>query len=148
MVSDFCPEERQNSHDNVFTGLLVGTEEPSLVAGYLAAHDFSPHTRRAIRNDLRKFVRWFNAANREPFTGATGHAAGRDRFSESPASGPTTSRCQCQSSLGLAAALLRLAGTKRSRRHEPCQASERTSPAAAIAKRLGSGRSAPAAAGD
>jgi site-specific recombinase XerD len=67
MVSDFRPEERQNSHDNVFSGLLVGTEEPSLAAGYLAAHDFSPHTRRAIRNDLRKFVRWFNAANREAF---------------------------------------------------------------------------------
>ena len=38
------------------------------MAGYLAGHDFSPHTRMAIRNDLRKFVRWFTEANREPFT--------------------------------------------------------------------------------
>ena len=68
MVSDLRPEERQNSHDNVFDGLRVGAEEASLVAGYLAAHDFSPHTRRAIANDLRKFVRWFTQANGEAFT--------------------------------------------------------------------------------
>ena len=60
MMSNSCPEDRQNSHDNVFEGLLVGAEEASLVAGYLAAHDFSPHTRKAIRNDLRKFARWFS----------------------------------------------------------------------------------------
>jgi len=47
---------------------LVGKDEPSLVSSYVAAHDFSHHTRRAIRNDLRKFARWFNQANREPFT--------------------------------------------------------------------------------
>ena len=40
----------------------------NLAAGYLAGHDFSPHTQRAIRNDLRKFARWFGNANREPFT--------------------------------------------------------------------------------
>jgi len=67
MVSDFRPDERRNSHDNVFEGLLVGAEEASLVAGYLTAHDFSPHTRRAIKNDLRKFARWFTEANLEPF---------------------------------------------------------------------------------
>lgn len=68
MVSDSRPEERRNSHDNVFERLHVGTEEASLVAGYLVGHDFSPHTCRAIKNDLRKFVRWFNEVNREPFT--------------------------------------------------------------------------------
>src|SRR4029079_6632433 len=67
MVSDWGPQARENSHDNVFKGLLVGPEESSLVASYLAAHDFSPHTQRAIANDLRKFVRWFNTANREAF---------------------------------------------------------------------------------
>lgn len=54
-------------NDNVFEGLHVGTEESSLVASYLAAHDFAEHTRKAIRSDLRKFARWFNEANREPF---------------------------------------------------------------------------------
>ncbi len=68
MVSNSSPEERQNSHDNVFDGLHVGAEESSLVAAYLAAHDFSDHTRKAIRNDVRKFARWFCQANREPFT--------------------------------------------------------------------------------
>ena len=67
MVSNSSPEERRNSHDNVFEGLHVGAEEQSLVAGYLAGHDFSPHTCRAIRNDLRKFARWFVEANREAF---------------------------------------------------------------------------------
>ena len=37
------------------------------MAGYFAAHDFSVHTRRAIRNDLRKFVRLFNQVNGEAF---------------------------------------------------------------------------------
>lgn len=35
------------------------------LAGYFAAHDFSPHTRRAVASDLRKFAAWFNHANRE-----------------------------------------------------------------------------------
>jgi site-specific recombinase XerD len=66
-MSNSSPEERRNPHDNVFEGLHVGTEESSFLAGYLAAHDFSDHTRRAIRTDLRKFARWFSEANREPF---------------------------------------------------------------------------------
>jgi integrase/recombinase XerC len=68
MVSNSSPQGSQNPHDNVFDGLYVGTEEASLVAGYLAANDFSVHTVRAIGNDLRKFARWFSHANREPFT--------------------------------------------------------------------------------
>jgi integrase/recombinase XerC len=66
-MSNSRPERRQNWDDNVFAGLNVGAEEPSLVAAYLMGHDFSDHTRRAIRNDLRKFGRWFTEANREPF---------------------------------------------------------------------------------
>lgn len=38
------------------------------MADYLAGHDFSEHTCRAIKNDLRKFARWFTEANRESFT--------------------------------------------------------------------------------
>jgi hypothetical protein len=66
-MSNLRPEGRQDRHDNVFDGLTVGTDEASLVVAYLAVHDFSEHTRRAIRNDLRKFARWFSQANREPF---------------------------------------------------------------------------------
>ena len=67
MVSNFRPEDRQNWGDNVFEGLSVGPEENRLVSTYLAAHDLAPNTRRAIRNDLRKFAGWFSHANREPF---------------------------------------------------------------------------------
>ncbi len=38
------------------------------MAGYLAGHDFSDHTRRVIRNDLRKLAGWFTQVNREAFT--------------------------------------------------------------------------------
>jgi len=43
------------------------TDLPTLVDDFLQAHDFSPHTDRAIRADLAKFARWFVAANGERF---------------------------------------------------------------------------------
>ena len=67
-MSNSRPDDRQNWDDNVFRGLHVGAGEASLLAGYLAGHDFSDHTRRAIRNDLRKLAGWFTQANREEFT--------------------------------------------------------------------------------
>lgn len=57
----------QNSGDNVFEGLSVGTDEAALVSDYLGAHDLAPNSRRAIVNDLRKFVVWFSGVNAEPF---------------------------------------------------------------------------------
>lgn len=67
MVSKSRPEDRQNWGDNVFEGLSVGPEENGLVIAYLGSHDLAPNSRRAIRNDLRKFAGWFSHANREPF---------------------------------------------------------------------------------
>jgi site-specific recombinase XerD len=67
-MSDFRPEERQNTNDNVFAGLSVGNDEPGLVAAYLTQHDFSSHTRKAVVSDLRKFACWFSESNKEPFT--------------------------------------------------------------------------------
>lgn len=67
-MSDFRPEDRRNSHDNVFRGLLVGEKVADLLVVYLDRNDFSTHTRRAICNDLRKFIRWYTEANREAFT--------------------------------------------------------------------------------
>ena len=67
-MSNFRPESSQNRGDNVFEGLFVGPEENGLVMTYLATHDFASNTRRAIRNDLRKFAGWFSQANQEPFT--------------------------------------------------------------------------------
>jgi site-specific recombinase XerD len=68
IMSNFSQQGRQNSLDNVFAGLRVGAEEASFVTAYFDSHDFSLHTRRAIRNDLRKFVHWFASANGEAFT--------------------------------------------------------------------------------
>ncbi len=67
MVSDFRSQDRQNSGGKVFEGLPVGKKEPALFAEYLAAHDLAPETRRAVANDLKKFVRWFAEANGERF---------------------------------------------------------------------------------
>jgi site-specific recombinase XerD len=55
----------KNSGDNVFSGLLVETEEGVLFGQFLAAHDFSKDTRRAFSQDVRKFARWFSTANNE-----------------------------------------------------------------------------------
>ena len=38
-----------------------------LVDDFLAAHDYSLHTDKAIRSDLSKFTRWFVSANDERF---------------------------------------------------------------------------------
>lgn len=58
----------QNSGDNVFQDVPVGPEQACLVDAYIAGHDFSIHTQKAIRSDVHKFARWFTAANREPFS--------------------------------------------------------------------------------
>jgi integrase/recombinase XerC len=58
---------RQNSGDNVFTGLSAGKKEGPLFVRFVDDHDFSPNTRRAMAQDARKFVRWFNESNQEPF---------------------------------------------------------------------------------
>ena len=43
------------------------TSLPTSVHEFLTAHDFSPHTRRAFKSDLAKFVKWFETANGERF---------------------------------------------------------------------------------
>ena len=58
----------QNSGDSVFGTIPVGPEQASLVDEYFASRDFSPHTRKALLHDLRKFAGWFAGANHEPFT--------------------------------------------------------------------------------
>ena len=66
-MSDDRRKGRQNSGDNVFAGLSVGPEEASLFDRFLADHDFSANTDRAMAQDERKFVRWFTESNQEPF---------------------------------------------------------------------------------
>lgn len=58
----------KNSGDNVFGSIPVGTDEPSLLGRFLTEHDLAVNTRKAVIRDMRKFARWFSAANQEPFT--------------------------------------------------------------------------------
>jgi integrase/recombinase XerC len=66
----------KNCGDNVFDGIPVGVDEPSLFGNFLAAHDLADHSRRAFANDIKKFARWFHTSNGEPF--AVGRVTTRD----------------------------------------------------------------------
>jgi site-specific recombinase XerD len=68
MLSNSRQQRRQNPADNVFASIPVGKQEGRHFAAFLDAHDFSKNTRRALIQDVRKFARWFSAANKEPFT--------------------------------------------------------------------------------
>ena len=57
----------KNSGDNGFDGISVGKNEASHLGQFLDSHDFAENTRKAIVQDVRKFARWFSAANSEPF---------------------------------------------------------------------------------
>jgi site-specific recombinase XerD len=65
--SDLAPQPMQNSGDNVFDGVSARPEEAGRLLRFLEGHDFSPHTRRAVTSDLRKFAAWFTGSNHEPF---------------------------------------------------------------------------------
>jgi len=66
----------KNCGDNVFDGIPVGVDEPSLFGNFLAAHDLADHSRRAFANDIKKFARWFHTSNGERF--AVGRVTTRD----------------------------------------------------------------------
>jgi site-specific recombinase XerD len=68
MVSNNTDRKRCYRGDKVFDGLRVGEAEEGLASSFIHGHDLSPHTRRAMRSDLRKFARWFVESNREVFT--------------------------------------------------------------------------------
>lgn len=67
MLSNLRPEDSQNRGDNVFDGISVGKEEPTLFSAFLDDHDFSSNSRRAFTQDVRKFALWFSTANNERF---------------------------------------------------------------------------------
>jgi integrase/recombinase XerC len=54
------------SGDNVFDGIPVGPDEATLFRQFLAAHDFSANSRKAVAQDVRKLAGWFGNANHEP----------------------------------------------------------------------------------
>jgi len=61
------PQDRHNSADNVFDGIPVSDGEASVFIEFLDSHDLAANSRKAMRQDVRKFARWFVSANHEPF---------------------------------------------------------------------------------
>jgi integrase/recombinase XerC len=66
-VSNLRPQDSQNSGDNVFDGIPVSDGEASLFVTFLDSHDLAANSRKAFRQDMRKFARWFVSANHESF---------------------------------------------------------------------------------
>jgi len=58
----------RNSADNVFDGISTGKKEERLFGQFLDEHDFASDTRKAFKQDVRKFAKWFSTVNHEPFT--------------------------------------------------------------------------------
>lgn len=59
----------KNWGDKVFDPTLsVDPDEHSNYCRFLVDNDFQSDTRKAHINDMRKFIRWFSNANREPFS--------------------------------------------------------------------------------
>lgn len=61
------PEDRRFWSDKAFNGVGSGEREPVLFLDFLESHDFRPNTLRAMANDLRRFMLWFNQRNGEAF---------------------------------------------------------------------------------
>lgn len=57
----------KNSDDNVFAGLSAAPGQAALLERFLGHVEQSVHTRRAVINDVRKFVAWFADVNQEQF---------------------------------------------------------------------------------
>ena len=57
----------KNRGDNVSDPPPLGGGEAALVSVFLTGNDFSPNTRRAFAQDLKKLTDWFTLANQEPF---------------------------------------------------------------------------------
>ena len=43
------------------------TELTACIDDFLDSNDFSPHTHKALKSDLAKFIKWFESANGERF---------------------------------------------------------------------------------
>ena len=108
-MSNFRKQSRQNSGDNVFKGIPVGKEEPTLFATFLDSNDFTANSRRAFIQDARKFATWFSSANKERFV--VGRVTTRDvsDFRDHLRERTRPSGCHGQSVPGDGAAVFRLA---------------------------------------
>ena len=67
MLSNSYSQDSENSGDNVFEGIPVGSGEDVLFRSFISAHDFADNTVKAIIFDMRKFAHYFFGVNNEPY---------------------------------------------------------------------------------
>ena len=138
IMCDSWSQGRENWFDKVFKGLPVGADEAGLFARFLDAHDFAPNSRRAMSQDMRKFVRWFTAVNAEPFRAARGDHEGRHRLQDPSSAKPGAGGGDGQQGVGDPSPLLRLARGRGPCPRQPGQAGEGTSQGSPCAEGAGS----------
>ncbi len=66
-MSNLKPEDHKNSEHNVFRDISIRTKEEELVCQFIDMLDVSPNTIQALILDIRKFAKWFNTVNQEPW---------------------------------------------------------------------------------
>ena len=60
-------QDSNNSEHNVFRGINITPKQEMIFSEFIECQDISEHTRQAIIMDIRKFAKWFNTANAEPW---------------------------------------------------------------------------------
>ncbi|MCK4887740.1 MAG: tyrosine-type recombinase/integrase [Planctomycetes bacterium] len=67
MLSNSNAQDGKNSIDNVFKDISCKKSESLYFQRFVESNDFSSHTIRAMKFDIRKFAKYFTEANKEPF---------------------------------------------------------------------------------
>ena len=67
MMSNFSSQSNKNYEHNVFRGINIRPNQEELFCQFIDMLDVSPHTIQALIMDIRKFAKWFTAANAEPW---------------------------------------------------------------------------------
>jgi integrase/recombinase XerC len=66
-MTNFNSQSNKNSEHNVFRGINIIPKQEELFCQFIDMLDVSGHTINALILDIRKFAKWFTAANCEPW---------------------------------------------------------------------------------
>ncbi len=66
-MSNFSSQDNNNHEHNVFRGINITPKQEDLFREFTDMLDLSQHTIDALILDIRKFAKWFTAANAEPW---------------------------------------------------------------------------------
>lgn len=66
-MSNFSSQSNKNYEHNVFRGINTIPKQEELFCQHIDMLDVSQHTIQALILDIRKFAKWFTAANAEPW---------------------------------------------------------------------------------